>query len=122
MAICLPTYWAAIWLNVLNPSPVKERWTTHPWPLSNWALADFTSFPVISAGPSRRREAPWSSEPFRIGSTTSTSGLSPASGVVFTTPVRGAGALVGVVAGAGVGVVAGGGAGGGAVGGAAAWP
>ena len=76
MAICLPTYWAAIWLKVLNPSPVKETWTTQPWPLSNWALADFTSFPVMSAGPSARREAPWSSEPFRMGSTTCASGLS----------------------------------------------
>src|SRR5438477_9787894 len=100
MAIFLPTYWAASLLNVSKPGPVNDRCTTHPWPLSYWALADFTSFPVMRAGPSASREEPWSSEPFRTGSTTVASGVSCAGGVVGTFPVSPAGAVVGVVAGA----------------------
>src|SRR5712671_5872236 len=93
MAICLLTYWAAIPLNLLNPSPVNDRWTTQPWPLSYRASADFTSFPVMSSGPSARRPAPVS-DPFRTGSTTSWPGVS---GVVGTAARFW---VVGVVAGA----------------------
>src|SRR5581483_3331383 len=106
MAICLPTYWAAILLKVSNPVPVNDRWTTQPWPLSKRASADLTSFPVMSAGPSESRPVlAESDEPLRIGSTTEASGLSSLSGVVGTFPVSPAGAVVGVVAGAVVAVV-----------------
>src|SRR5437899_3663967 len=98
MAICLPTYLAAMSLNLLNPSPVNDRWTSHPVPLSKRASADFTSFPVMSSGPSESRFPPLS-VPFRIGSTTFWPGVS---GVVGTTDRFW---VVGVVAGAVVAVV-----------------
>src|SRR5258706_847106 len=104
MAICLPTYWAAIWLKVVKPPPVNDRCTTQPCPLAKLALADFTSFPVMRAGPSASREAPWSSDPLRMGRTTCLSGVSWSGGVVGILPVRAGG---GVAAGAVVGVVAG---------------
>src|SRR5438105_8926567 len=98
MAICLPTYLAARSLNLLNPSPVNDRWTTQPWPLSNRASADFTSFPVMSSGPSDRRPAPVS-DPFRIGRMTGWPGVSGVLGTAARFWVVGvmAGAVVAVV-------------------------
>src|SRR2546423_2991352 len=97
MAICLLTYWAAMPLNLLNPSPVNDRWTTQPWPLSKRASADFTSFPVMSSGPSDRRPAPVS-DPFRTGRMTGWPGVSGVLGTAARFWV------VGVVAGAVVAV------------------
>src|SRR5581483_1400915 len=101
MAICLPTYWAAILLNLVKPSPVNERWTSQPWPLSKRASALFTSFPVMSSGPSDSRLPPLS-VPLRIGRTTFWPGVSGVVGTSarFWVVVVVAGTVVAVVAGA----------------------